>query len=117
MHRTFGHCFCDLPWPGASLAFARTGRNEECATNGKLLITGLQYCRALGLPRQHPNLTAVGVQVLSYARDRKHIYPLWCSGIANQIMWWTYVKAFWRGVASASGSTITFKTTVKGASK
>lgn len=57
------------------------------------------------------------VQVLNYCRNRKHIYPLWFSGISNQIMWWTYVKAFWRGVAGATGAKITFKTTLKGAGR
>lgn len=52
--------------------------------------------------------------MLNYCRDRKHIYPLWFSGISNQIMWWTYVKAFWRGVSAAMGAKITFKTTLKG---
>ena len=57
------------------------------------------------------------MQVLNYCRNRKHIYPLWFSGISNQIMWWTYVKAFWRGVAGATGAKITFKTTLKGAGR
>ena len=55
--------------------------------------------------------------MLNYCRNRKHIYPLWFSGISNQIMWWTYVKAFWRGVAGATGAKITFKTTLKGAGR
>ena len=62
-------------------------------------------------------LTSSCVQVLNYCRNRKHIYPLWFSGISNQIMWWTYVKAFWRGVAGATGAKITFKTTLKGAGR
>lgn len=53
-------------------------------------------------------------QVLYYVRDWKHLSPLWFSNVANQIMWWTYVKAFWRGVVSAFGTKITFKTTLKG---
>lgn len=53
-------------------------------------------------------------QVLYYVRDHKHLEPLWFSNIANQIMWFTYVKAFWRGLVSAFGTKITFKTTMKG---
>jgi endoglucanase len=57
------------------------------------------------------------LQVLYYVRNRKHIGPLWFSNIANQIMWFTYVKALWRGLVSAFGTKISFKTTLKGAGR
>ena len=53
-------------------------------------------------------------QVLQYSKSRKHIGPLWFSTISTNIMWWTYVKAFWRAVISAMGfQRIQFKTTLK----
>ena len=59
-------------------------------------------------------MSALLLQVLNYVRKMKHLKPLWFSNIANQIMWWTYVKAFWRGLVAAFGTKITFKTTLKG---
>ena len=35
--------------------------------------------------------------------------------MANNILWFTFVKACWRAVGAACGKTITFKTTIKGA--
>eukprot|EP00884_Botryococcus_braunii_P018967 jgi/Botrbrau1/5754/Bobra.0134s0026.2 len=52
--------------------------------------------------------------VLNYTRKRKHVEPLWFAQIANNIMWWTYVKACWRSFYSIFGKNITFKTTLKG---
>lgn len=46
----------------------------------------------------------------------KHIEALWFSNVANAILWWTYVKAFWRAINSICGQKIQFKTTLKGAS-
>jgi len=52
--------------------------------------------------------------VLQYSKSRKHIGPLWFSTISTNIMWWTYVKAFWRAVMTAMGfQRIQFKTTLK----
>lgn len=42
--------------------------------------------------------------VLNYTRKRKHIEPLWFAQIANNIMWWTYVKACWRSLYSIFGA-------------
>jgi hypothetical protein len=52
-------------------------------------------------------------QVLYYTRSLKHIEALWFANVANQILWWTYVKACWRALSSACGQSITFKTTLK----
>ncbi|CAL8470908.1 g10450 [Coccomyxa elongata] len=68
--------------------------------------------------------TALGVtvyyfatnMVLYYVRSWYHVEALWFANVANQLMWWTYVKALWRAVNSICGSTIKFKTTLKGAS-
>ena len=49
-------------------------------------------------------------------RSFKHIEALWFSNVANSLMWWTYVKAFWRAANSLCGGGIQFKTTIKGAS-
>ena len=46
----------------------------------------------------------------------KHIEALWFSNVANALLWWTYVKAFWRAINSICGQKIQFKTTLKGAS-
>lgn len=54
------------------------------------------------------------VQVLQYSKSRKHVEPLWFSAISTSIMWWTYVKAFWRAVSSVLGfQNMAFKTTLK----
>ncbi|KAK9863564.1 hypothetical protein WJX84_010744, partial [Apatococcus fuscideae] len=52
--------------------------------------------------------------ILNYSRKRKHTFPLWFNWVANNILWWTFVKACWRAAGSTCGSTITFKTTLKG---
>lgn len=54
--------------------------------------------------------------VLYYVRSYKHIEALWFANVAGNILWWTYVKAFWRALNSVFGQKITFKTTLKGAS-
>ena len=52
--------------------------------------------------------------MLQYSKSRKHVLPLWFSAISTSIMWWTYVKAFWRAVTAAMGfSGMKFKTTLK----
>ncbi len=54
------------------------------------------------------------LQVLMYTRDWKHIKPLWFSNISTFIMFWTYIKAFFRTqLAKMLGRSITFKTTLK----
>jgi cellulose synthase/poly-beta-1,6-N-acetylglucosamine synthase-like glycosyltransferase len=73
----------------------------------------LNFWAAVGLTIYYLATTAV----LYYVRDWKHLGPLWFSNIANQIMWFTYVKAFWRGIVSAFGTTISFKTTLKGSGR
>ena len=52
--------------------------------------------------------------VLNYVRKRSHIYPLWFANVANNILWWTFVKAAYRSASSLSGKTLTFKSTLKG---
>ncbi len=40
----------------------------------------------------------------------RHLPALWFAGLANQLFWWTYAKAWWRSFTSACCcSTITFK--------
>ena len=39
---------------------------------------------------------------------------LWFANTANSLLWWTYVKAFWRALNSVFGEKIKFKTTLKG---
>lgn len=51
--------------------------------------------------------------VLNYMRSRSHVMPLWFNGIANAILWFTFIKAFWRSVLGFMGKAITFKTTLK----
>lgn len=68
--------------------------------------------------------TALGVtvyyfttnSVLYYVRSVRHFEALWFANISNAILWWTYVKAFWRAINSVFGQKIQFKTTLKGAS-
>lgn len=56
--------------------------------------------------------------VLHYWRNRKHIGPLWFADVANAILWWTFVKGFWRAFSGTKlGNTLTFKTTLKGGSR
>lgn len=52
--------------------------------------------------------------VLNYVRKFSHFKPLWFANVANNILWWTFVKACWRAVGSTMGKGITFKTTIKG---
>lgn len=53
-------------------------------------------------------------QVLNYARERKHFMPLWFSNVSTVIMFWTYIKAFWRSlIGKYFGGGIKFKTTLK----
>ena len=67
-------------------------------------------------------LSAVGLtvyflaqyMVLNYVRKFNHVKPLWFANVANNILWWTFVKACWRAVGSTMGKGITFKTTLKG---
>ena len=48
----------------------------------------------------------------------RHLESLWFANIANQLLWWSYVKACWRTIITKiMGSTITFKATAKGGSK
>jgi endoglucanase len=52
--------------------------------------------------------------VLYYVRSYKHVEALWFANTANSLLWWTYVKAFWRALNSVFGEKIKFKTTLKG---
>lgn len=52
--------------------------------------------------------------MLQYTRNRKHIFPLFFSNISTVLMFWTFVKAFWRSlIAKTRFGAITFKTTIK----
>ena len=55
--------------------------------------------------------------MLYYVRSYKHIEALWFANTANSLLWWTYVKAFWRALNSVFGEKIKFKTTLKGERK
>ncbi|KAK9857954.1 hypothetical protein WJX84_008696, partial [Apatococcus fuscideae] len=55
--------------------------------------------------------------VLSYTKKVKHVEALWFASVSNSILWFTYVKACWRAAMSSCGSSLTFKTTLKGAGK
>ena len=56
--------------------------------------------------------------VLNFVRNRKHVGPLWFATIANSILWWTFVKGFWRAFSGTKlGNTLTFKTTLKGGNR
>lgn len=52
--------------------------------------------------------------VLSYCRRLKHIEALWFSGIANNILWWTFAKAAFNALLAKLGKRVTFKATLKG---
>jgi hypothetical protein len=54
--------------------------------------------------------------VLNYCRNRRHLKPLWFNTVANNILWWTFVKGCWRALGSTCGKALTFKTTIKGGS-
>ena len=58
---------------------------------------------------------SLSCSVLYYVRSYKHIEALWFANTANSLLWWTYVKAFWRALNSVFGEKIKFKTTLKGA--
>jgi hypothetical protein len=55
--------------------------------------------------------------VLNFMRKRSHYEPIWFATIANNILWWTFVKACWKSLLSLvpGRAKITFKTTMKGA--
>lgn len=53
--------------------------------------------------------------VLNYVRKLSHLRPLWFANVANNILWFTFVKACWRAAGAACGKSLTFKTTIKGA--
>ena len=53
--------------------------------------------------------------VMNYVHRFRDLKALWFAGIANSILWWTFVKACWRAFGGAFGRSITFKTTLKGA--
>ncbi|KAK9785109.1 hypothetical protein WJX73_003901 [Symbiochloris irregularis] len=56
--------------------------------------------------------------LLNHVSSRKHIMPLWFATISNNILWWTYVKGFWRAFAGTKlGNTLTFKATLKGSAR
>ena len=56
--------------------------------------------------------------VLNFVRNRKHMGPLWFATVANSILWWTFVKGFWRAFSGTKlGNQLTFKTTLKGSNK
>lgn len=41
--------------------------------------------------------------VLNYSRKLRDIEPLWFASIANNILWWTFVKACTRTIYAALG--------------
>ena len=60
------------------------------------------------------NTAVACVQVLNYARERKHFMPLWFSNVSTVIMFWTYIKALWRAtIGKYFSGGIKFKTTLK----
>jgi endoglucanase len=54
--------------------------------------------------------------VLNFMRKRSHYEPIWFATIANNILWWTFVKACFNSLLSLipGRKKITFKTTMKG---
>jgi hypothetical protein len=42
--------------------------------------------------------------VLNYSRRPRHIEPLWFASVANNILWWTFVKACFRTLSSLVGT-------------
>ncbi len=60
------------------------------------------------------NFSCCVFSVLYYVRSYKHVEALWFANTANSLLWWTYVKAFWRALNSVFGEKIKFKTTLKG---
>ncbi|KAK9828913.1 hypothetical protein WJX72_002766 [[Myrmecia] bisecta] len=55
--------------------------------------------------------------VLNYCRKRAHWKPLWFANVANNILWFAFVKACFRAVGASCGKSITFKTTLKGSGR
>lgn len=54
--------------------------------------------------------TVATQSLLYYVKELQHIEALWFANIANQLLWWTYVKAAWRTFSSKlTCTTITFK--------
>ena len=55
--------------------------------------------------------------VLNFMHKRSHAFPIFFATIANNILWWTFVKACWKSLLSLvpGRAKITFKTTMKGA--
>ena len=46
-----------------------------------------------------------------------HVEPLWFANTSSGILWFTYVKGFWRTSLGSWGNAVTFKTTLKGSTK
>jgi cellulose synthase/poly-beta-1,6-N-acetylglucosamine synthase-like glycosyltransferase len=62
--------------------------------------------------------SAATMCVQYYVRHPNHMEALWFANVANQLLWWTYIKACWRALtAKLCFSTITFKATAKGPGK
>jgi hypothetical protein len=55
--------------------------------------------------------------VLNFMHKRSHAFPIFFATVANNILWWTFVKACWKSLLSLipGSAKITFKTTMKGA--
>ena len=88
-----------------SVCAAWSGSAEPCAAF--TMLPCRPRCRACCCPVADPGAAPCSL---------KHIEALWFSNVANSLMWWTYVKAFWRAANSICGGAIQFKTTIKGAS-
>lgn len=77
----------------------------------------IAHCSTEHLPGRAVGLTSyfcAQYAVLNYVRRFKHITPLWFANVANNILWWTFVKACWRAAGSMMANRgITFKTTMK----
>ena len=46
---------------------------------------------------------AVQTMVLSHCKRLKHVEALWFSGVANNILWWTFAKAFFNSFLAKLG--------------
>ena len=55
--------------------------------------------------------------VLNFMHKRTHAFPIFFATVANNILWWTFIKACWKSLLSLipGRAKITFKTTMKGA--
>jgi len=66
-------------------------------------------------------LYAASTQAMLYnVRTPRHLEPLWFANVANQILWWAYIKAAWRMLWARvffCFSKVTFKATAKGKGK